>query len=86
MNLLPENGLLAGIDYAVIAAYLLGIMALGLWLERKARGSIDAYFLGNRNLPWWALGASGMASNMDIAGTMVIAALVYSLGVKGFFI
>lgn len=86
MNLLPENALLAGIDYAVIAAYLLGIMAFGLWLERKARGSIDAYFLGNRNLPWWALGASGMASNMDIAGTMVIAALVYSLGVKGFFI
>lgn len=86
MSLLPENGLLAGIDYAVIAVYLLGIMIFGLWLERRARGSIDAYFLGNRNLPWWALGASGMASNMDIAGTMVIAALIYSLGVKGFFI
>ncbi|MEY2988673.1 MAG: hypothetical protein RJB13_2194 [Pseudomonadota bacterium] len=77
MNFLPENTLLAGIDYAVIAAYLLGRMAFGGGLERTARGSIDAYFLGNRNIPWWALGASGMASNMDIAGTMVIAALVY---------
>ncbi|NBX16439.1 MAG: sodium:solute symporter, partial [Proteobacteria bacterium] len=37
-------------------------------------------------LPWWALGASGMASNTDIAGTMVITALIYSMGVKGFFI
>jgi len=37
-------------------------------------------------MPWWALGASGMASNTDIAGTMVIVALIYALGVKGFFI
>ncbi|NBO39487.1 sodium:solute symporter, partial [bacterium] len=78
--------LLGGLDYAVIGVYLVGIIILGLWLERKARTSIDAFFLGNRDLPWWALGASGMASNTDIAGTMVIAALVYSLGVKGFFI
>jgi SSS family transporter len=86
MNWWSGNNLLSSLDYAVIAAYLIGIMVLGLWLERKSRGSIDAYFLGNRDLPWWALGASGMASNMDIAGTMVIAALIYSLGVKGFFI
>ena len=91
MNWLAERWLtgtnvLGPIDYAFIAAYLAGIMILGLWLERKARDNIDAYFLGNRSLPWWALGASGMSSNTDIAGTMVITALIYSLGVKGFFI
>ncbi|MFM9023851.1 MAG: hypothetical protein ACKON7_00670, partial [Planctomycetaceae bacterium] len=91
MNWLAERWLtgtnvLGPLDYAFIAAYLVGIMILGLWLERKARDNIDAYFLGNRNLPWWALGASGMSSNTDIAGTMVITALIYSLGVKGFFI
>ncbi|MEN9825732.1 MAG: hypothetical protein RI953_1477 [Pseudomonadota bacterium] len=86
MNWFSGTNLLGGLDYAVIGAYLVGIMILGLWLERKARGSIDAYFLGNRDLPWWALGASGMASNTDIAGTMVITALIYSMGVKGFFI
>lgn len=86
MNWLTGTNLLGNLDYAVIGAYLIGIMILGLWLERKARDNIDAYFLGNRNLPWWALGASGMASNTDIAGTMVITALIYSMGVKGFFI
>ena len=86
MNWLTGSNVLAPLDYAFIGAYLVGIMILGLWLERKARDNIDAYFLGNRNLPWWALGASGMSSNTDIAGTMVITALIYSLGVKGFFI
>jgi Na+/proline symporter len=42
--------------------------------------------LGDKNLPWWALGASGMASNLDVSGTMIIAALVYAMGVQGFFI
>jgi Na+/proline symporter len=62
MNLFTGTNVLAPLDYGFIAVYLVGIMALGLWLERKARDNIDAYFLGNRNLPWWALGASGMAA------------------------
>ncbi len=86
LNVFTGTSVLGPLDYSFIAAYLVGIMTLGLWLERKARDNIDAYFLGNRNLPWWALGASGMSSNTDIAGTMVITALIYSLGVKGFFI
>ena len=36
--------------------------------------------------PWWVLGASGMASNTDIAGTMINTAFIYALGTKGFFI
>ncbi|AFY68794.1 Na+/solute symporter [Thalassoporum mexicanum PCC 7367] len=74
------------IDYAIVAIYLAAIVGLGFFLQRKASQGIEAYFLGDRNLPWWALGASGMASNTDIAGTMWITALIYALGTKGFFI
>lgn len=74
------------LDYTIVIAYLLAIVGLGFFLQRKASEGIESYFLGDRNLPWWALGASGMASNTDIAGTMVIVALIYALGVKGFFI
>jgi SSS family solute:Na+ symporter len=74
------------IDYAIVAIYLVAIVALGFYLQKRASRGIEAYFLGDRNLPWWALGASGMASNTDIAGTMLITALVYALGTKGFFI
>lgn len=74
------------IDYTIISVYLLAIVTIGLMLRRRAAGGIDAYFLGNRRLPWWVLGSSGMASNLDISGTMIIVALVYALGAKGFFI
>ncbi len=74
------------IDYTIVSVYLLAIVTIGLMLRRSAAGGIDAYFLGNRRLPWWVLGSSGMASNLDISGTMIIVALVYALGAKGFFI
>ncbi|MGD1909393.1 MAG: sodium:solute symporter [Rivularia sp. (in: cyanobacteria)] len=74
------------VDYLIIAVYLISIVIFGIYLERKARAGIDSYFLGNRNMPWWVLGASGMASNTDLAGTMIISALIYAVGAKGFFI
>jgi len=75
-----------GIDYGIVAIYLTTIVLIGLYLQRKASRGIDSYFLGNRNMPWWALASSGMSSNLDISGTMIIAALIYALGVKGFYI
>ncbi len=74
------------IDYIIVTIYLLFIVSFGFFLQRKASTGIESYFLGNRNLPWWVLGASGMASNTDLAGTMILTALVYALGTKGFFI
>lgn len=74
------------IDYTIVTLYLTAIVVIGLVLRRNAAKGIDAYFLGNRKLPWWVLGSSGMTSNMDISGTMLIVALIYALGAKGFFI
>ncbi|MDP4174885.1 MAG: sodium:solute symporter [Bacteroidota bacterium] len=74
------------IDYSIVALYMLAVILLGFYFEKKASKGIDSYFLGDRNIPWWALGASGMAANVDLSGTMIIAGLLYALGTKGFFI
>tara|TARA_Y100001934_G_C12375307_1_gene788843 strand:+ start:830 stop:2629 length:1800 start_codon:yes stop_codon:yes gene_type:complete len=74
------------IDLIIIIVYLLSIVTVGLLMQKKASSTIDSYFLGDRKLPWWVLGASGMASNTDIAGTMINTAFIYALGTKGFFI
>ncbi|MBT3663192.1 MAG: sodium:solute symporter [Candidatus Marinimicrobia bacterium] len=74
------------IDYAIILTYLSTIVIIGLMMQRKAGKNIDSYFLGERDLPWWALASSGMSSNLDISGTMIIAALIYAMGAKGFYI
>lgn len=74
------------LDYTIIVAYLVVLAVIGLVLARRAGQSSEHYFLGGRALPWWALGASGMASNLDVAGTMTIVALLYLYGLHGFFI
>lgn len=74
------------IDYSIIIIYISLMMFAGLYFKNKASEGIDGYFLGNRKLSWWMLGASGMASNLDISGTMINVALIYVLGVSGFFV
>ncbi|MDE2995167.1 MAG: sodium/glucose cotransporter, partial [Bacteroidota bacterium] len=57
-----------GLDYAVFAVYAVAIVALGLWVSRRKEGqertSTD-YFLAGKNLPFWAIGASLIASNLS---------------------
>ncbi len=74
------------LDYGIVVVYLSVLVWIGVRLQRKASQGIDSFFLGNRKIPWWALGASGMATNTDVAGTMVITALIYAMGIQGFYI
>lgn len=74
------------VDLIIVAAYLIIITAIGFYFEKRAATGIDSYFLGNRKIPWWALGASGMASNFDVSGTMINVALIYAFGAVGFFV
>ena len=77
---------MAFLDFAIIALYLLVLVVLGLVTARRASKGIESYYLGGRSMPWWMLGASGMASNLDVSGTMIIVAMIYALGVQGFLI
>lgn len=77
---------MSALDYGILGGYLLAVMLAGVWLARRAAGGADHYFLAGRDLPWWALGCSGMASNLDVAGTMTIVTLLTVYGVQGFFI
>lgn len=77
---------LNGIDYGVIIVYFLCLIGLGVYLQKKASASMEDYFLGGRQLPWWALGISGMASFLDVAGTMLIVSFLFLMGPRGLFI
>jgi solute:Na+ symporter, SSS family len=77
---------MAVIDYVIVVIYLLGMVGVGLMLQKKASQGLDSYFLGSNELPWWALGASGMASNFDVAGTMMLTGFVFTLGMNGMWL
>ena len=55
-------------------------------MREKASEGIESYFLGNRSMPWWILGSSGMVSNFDVAGTAINTALFFVLGITGYWI
>ncbi len=74
------------LDYSIVALYLVVLVTKSFFLAKKAAGGSDDYFLAGKRMPWWALGASGMSSNLDAAGTMTIIALIYTYGLHGFFI
>lgn len=73
-------------DYGVILVYLSCLVALGLYLKRKASASLEDYFLGNRKIPWWLMGVSGMASFLDITGTVLIVSFLFVVGPRGLFV
>jgi Na+/proline symporter len=77
---------LGTLDYGVILVYFGILVALGVYLSRRASVSLEHYFLGGRELPWWALGISGMASFLDMTGTMVIVSFLYALGPRGLYV
>jgi solute:Na+ symporter, SSS family len=60
---------LSTLDYGVIASYLLVTLAIGVYLGRKIRSGSE-FFLAGRQLPWWAVGMSLVAT--DIGGTDII--------------
>ncbi|MBC8216857.1 MAG: hypothetical protein H8E73_00175, partial [Planctomycetes bacterium] len=82
----PVMRYLNGFDYGVIVVYFAILVSLGLYLRKKASSSLEEYFLGGRRLPWWALGISGMASFLDITGTMMVISFLYMLGPRGLYI
>lgn len=55
---------LATLDYAVLGAYLVGMLWLGAVFSRRQTSS-DEYFLAGRSIPWFAVGLSVIATLMS---------------------
>ena len=77
---------LSVIDQIIVVLYLGTIMAIGFAMKRKAAKGMSSYFLGGRQLPWWALAMSGSSSYFDITGTMWIVSTFIALGLKGMWV
>lgn len=55
---------LGTVDWIFVILYLLIIAAISVWSIRKSKESPSDYFLANRNLGWFVIGASILASNV----------------------
>ena len=67
---------LNALDIVVIVAYLVGITALGVWVGRRQRDAKD-YFVADREIPWWAVMFSIVASETSALTFISIPGLAY---------
>ena len=64
-----------GIDWSIIVIYLLGMIGLSIYLGKGQSNQTD-YYVGGRNLPWWAIGTSTMATQTSAISFISIPAFV----------
>src|SRR5437016_14061069 len=65
------------VDLLIIAIYLAGITLFGLRFRRRDR-SLRAYFLADRNIPWWAIALSIVAAETSTLTIISIPGLAYA--------
>ena len=52
------------LDWVVVALYGAVVVAIGAWANRRQKTTED-YFLGGRNMRWWAIGVSLIATSFS---------------------
>jgi len=67
---------LAAADWIVIVLYLLGIIALGVWFGKGQRDTRD-YFLGGKDIPWWGVGFSIVATETSALTFIGVPAMAF---------
>jgi len=67
------------LDWAIVVAYLVYVIWDGI-RRTKGASNIEGFFLANRNLPWWAVGLSVMATQMSAITLVGTTGQAYSDG------
>jgi len=67
------------LDLAIVFGYLAGVVAAGAFFARRQKTTAQ-YFLGGRNVPWWAISASIVATETSTITFISVPGLIYSQG------
>ena len=68
--------MLRPLDIVVIIVYLVAIAAFGIYMSGKQSNTKD-YYLGDRNLPWWAVCLSVVATESSALTVISVPAIAY---------
>jgi len=71
------------IDWTIIATILTLSLAIGVLVSRRAGASSSSFFLSGRNMPWWLLGASMVATTFSTDTPNLVTEIVRTQGVAG---
>ena len=75
--------MLSIIDITVVVIYAISLFMLAQWVSREKAGhekNARDYFLAGNTLPWWAIGASLIASNISAEQIIGMSGSGYAIG------
>jgi Na+/proline symporter len=75
--------ILKGSDWFIIFGFFLFSLIIGLVASRKSGKSFAEFFLSGRNMPWWLLGVSMVATTFSCDTPNLVTDLVRQRGVAG---
>lgn len=70
---------ISAVDLTILIAYMAGTIVFGLYMSRGQKSAAD-YLLGGRNLPWWALLLSIVATETSTATFLSVPGIAFGRG------
>ena len=74
---------LSTLDLLIIIFFFVLTLTIGLVVSRKSGKNTTEYFLSNRNMPWWLLGMSMVATTFSTDTPNLVTDLVRQRGISG---
>ncbi len=75
--------ILSTLDWYIVGAYFSLTLAMGIWASKNAGSDRRSFFLAGRNMPWWLLGISMVATTFSTDTPNLVTDLVRRDGVSG---
>ncbi|UII22889.1 sodium:solute symporter family protein [Fulvivirga ligni] len=75
--------ILETIDWLSVIAFFIISLFIGLLVARQAGSSVSEYFLSGRDMPWWLLGVSMVATTFSADTPNLVTDIVRQNGVSG---
>jgi len=73
----------AFLDYLIMAAYLAVLIGVAIMAKRRGQESLEDYFTGGKDLPWWLIGISMVATTFAADTPLAVTGIVASQGIAG---
>ena len=71
------------IDWAIMVAFFVFSMLIGVWSSRQASKNYKAFFLADQNMSWWLLGISLVATTFSTDTPNLVTDIVRTQGAFG---
>jgi|TARA_Y100000996_G_scaffold254376_1_gene200089 SSS family solute:Na+ symporter len=71
------------IDWTILIIFFIILLSIGFFASKRAGKSVNDFFLSGRNMPWWLLGISMVATTFSADTPNLVTDIVRNNGVSG---